>query len=88
VSCFLATLAKSGQCNRGKSQFSAVFYDGIPIAPGMSMMTAMCILGALAAAAFFTEMIALSTAPVGYQDETGFHFGQPSLTAFELEHRS
>jgi len=43
------------------------------------MMTVFCIVLALVAAGFFTEAIAASSAPVGYQDENGFHFGQPNL---------
>ena len=39
------------------------------------MMTTLFIFAALAAGGFFTEIIAASHAPLGYQDETGFHFG-------------
>jgi len=39
------------------------------------MMTTFFILTALAAAGLFTEIIAASNAPLGYQDETGIHFG-------------
>jgi len=42
------------------------------------MMTVFCMVLAFVAAGFFTEMIAASNAPLGYQDEKGFHFGQPS----------
>ena len=40
------------------------------------MMTFLTIALALSAAGFITEMIAANHAPFGYQDETGFHFGQ------------
>jgi hypothetical protein len=55
------------------------------------MMTVICIAFALLAAGLFTEMIAASSAPLGYQDETGFHFGRENLAAhaaFELENPS
>ena len=39
------------------------------------MMTTMLIVAALLAAGFFVEVIAATSAPVGYQDETGFHYG-------------
>ncbi len=55
------------------------------------MMTAFCITLAFVAAGMFTEMIAASAAPVGYQDEKGFHFGQPTgaqPTPFDIENPS
>lgn len=39
------------------------------------MMTTLLIVAALLAGAFFVEVIAASSAPVGFEDETGFHFG-------------
>jgi hypothetical protein len=39
------------------------------------MMTTLLIVASLLAAGFFVEIIAASSAPVGYEDETGFHFG-------------
>ncbi len=42
------------------------------------MMTTLFVLTALAAAGLFTELLAASRAPLGYQDETGFHFGHES----------
>jgi len=50
------------------------------------MMTFLLIVLALAAAGLITELIAASTAPLGYQDEKGFHYGieRPVLTE-ELE---
>jgi hypothetical protein len=39
------------------------------------MMTFLLIVLALAAAGLLTELIAASTAPLGYQDENGFHLG-------------
>lgn len=53
-------------------------------------MTTLFILAALAAAGLFTELSAASHAPLGYQDETGFHFG-PDFTSkqsFDLENPS
>jgi hypothetical protein len=41
------------------------------------MMTIFFVLLALVAAALFTEIIAANQAPFGYQDENGFHFGNP-----------
>lgn len=38
------------------------------------MMTTLLIVAAVLAAIFFVEMVAASHAPVGYEDETGFHF--------------
>ena len=39
------------------------------------MMTTLFVLTALVAAGLFTELLAANHAPLGYQDETGFHFG-------------
>lgn len=55
------------------------------------MMTVICITFALLAAGFFTEMIAASAAPLGYQDETGFHLGAEATAPhapFDLENPS
>ena len=41
------------------------------------MMTALCIFSALVLAGFLTEITAAKSAPLGYQDEFGFHLGQP-----------
>lgn len=46
-----------------------------------AMMTTLFILAALVAGGFFTEIIAASHAPLGYQDETGFHFGADNFYA-------
>ena len=54
------------------------------------MMTTLFVLTALAAAGLFTELLAASHAPLGYQDETGFHFG-PEFSqgqSFDLENPS
>jgi len=48
---------------------------GIATAFETAMMTVFCIVLALVAAGFFTEIIASSTAA---QDKTGFHFGRPA----------
>lgn len=55
------------------------------------MITVSCILFAFLAAGFFLEMTAVSAAPLGYQDEGGFHFGPPQgaqVMAGELENPS
>ena len=39
------------------------------------MMTFLLILLALTAGGLITELISAATAPLGYQDENGFHFG-------------
>ncbi len=68
------------------------FAHGIGPAWMGGMMTVFCMVLAFAAAGFFTEMIAASHAPLGYQDENGFHFGQPSAAAhsasFDIENPS
>ena len=54
------------------------------------MMTTLFVLTALASAGLFTELLAASHAPLGYQDEAGFHFG-PEFTgghSLELENPS
>jgi hypothetical protein len=54
------------------------------------MITTLFVLTALAAAGMFTELLAASHAPLGYQDETGFHFG-PEFThgeSLDLENPS
>lgn len=38
------------------------------------MMTTLLIVAAVLAAIFFVEIVAASRAPVGYEDENGFHF--------------
>ena len=49
------------------------------------MMTTLLIVAALLAGAFFVEVIAASTAPVGFEDETGFHFGPEETNAMSEE---
>jgi hypothetical protein len=49
------------------------------------MMTTLLVLTALAAAGLFTELFAASRAPLGYQDEAGFHFGPEFTTTQSLE---
>jgi len=49
-------------------------------------MTFLLIVLALTAAGLLTELIAASTAPLGYQDENGFHFGdEHSGSSDEME---
>ena len=43
-------------------------------------MTLLIISAALFAGGFFVEVISAATAPMGYQDEAGFHFGQEQTT--------
>jgi hypothetical protein len=53
------------------------------------MMTIFFIALALGTAGLITEMIAATHAPLGYQDESGFHFGnEPSGNASGLENPS
>ena len=42
------------------------------------MMTLFFIALALGTAGLITELVAATDAPFGYQDETGFHFGNES----------
>ena len=50
------------------------------------MMTFLLILLALLSAGLITELIAAAAAPLGYQDERGFHFGcEHPLKADEFE---
>ena len=44
------------------------------------MMTVMLILAALVAAVLFVELVSATQAPIGYQDEEGFHFGSERIT--------
>ena len=48
---------------------------GIPSAALVGMTTMFLIVLAILAAGFITEMVAVANAPIGYQDEEGFHFG-------------
>jgi len=47
------------------------------------MMTVMLILLALIAVGLISELIAVAKAPLGYQDESGFHFGRESAAGAE-----
>lgn len=49
------------------------------------MMTTLFIFTAVAAVGLFTEIIAASNAPLGYQDETGFHFGSEFISKQSLD---
>jgi len=49
------------------------------------MMTTLLIVAALLAGAFFVEVIAASSAPVGFEDETGFHFGPEETSTLAEE---
>lgn len=54
-------------------------------------MTVFFVLLAIFAAGLITELVAARRAPFGYQDESGFHFGNTtavSARAFELENPS
>lgn len=41
------------------------------------MITTLLVMIAAGSALLFTEIIAASDAPLGYEDESGFHFGNP-----------
>jgi hypothetical protein len=47
------------------------------------MMTVMFTLLAFIAIGLITELIAVAKAPLGYQDENGFHFGRESAAGAE-----
>jgi len=82
----------SGHDSRSGKQPASGFDHGTPAAPRWGIMTAFFILLALVAAGLMTELIAANQAPFGYQDESGFHFGddfsQPPSKMFELENPS
>ena len=64
--------------------------SGISAACLCPMITTLFVLTALASVGLFTELLAASHAPLGYQDETGFHFG-PEFTieqSLDLENPS
>jgi len=44
------------------------------------MMTVLLIVAALLAGGLFIELVSAATAPIGYQDEKGFHFGSDRAT--------
>jgi hypothetical protein len=44
-------------------------------------MTAVFVVFGLIAAGFGIGLIATASAPMGYEDETGFHFGQEEFTS-------
>jgi hypothetical protein len=55
------------------------------------MMTFLIIAAALFAAGFFVEIVSAATAPLGYQDDSGFHFGRETAAhadASEIENPS
>jgi hypothetical protein len=56
---------------------------GTIVAWHTAMMTTLLIVAALLAGVFFVEVIAASSAPVGYEDESGFHFGPEEVRAAE-----
>jgi hypothetical protein len=47
------------------------------------MMTLLTITAALFAVGFFAEVAAATTAPLGYQDENGFHFGRENFASVQ-----
>ena len=54
-------------------------------------MTLLIISAALLAAGFFVEVVSAAAAPLGYQDEYGFHFGREESALaekFEIENPS
>lgn len=56
---------------------------GIVAAALHSMMTTLLVLFALSVAGLLTELIA--SAPLGYEDESGFHFGTEQASNEEFE---
>ena len=66
------------------SGFTPLGY-GISVACLCSMMTTLFIFTAVAAVGLFTEIIAASNAPLGYQDETGFHLGSEFISKQSLD---
>ena len=54
------------------------------------MMTVFIVALAILAAGLITELVAANQSPFGYQDETGFHFGNPNPRPqiWELENPS
>ena len=54
---------------------------GIAGANCSCMISLLLIIAALFAAGLFVELISASSAPLGYQDETGFHFGREHATS-------
>jgi hypothetical protein len=55
------------------------------------MMTLLIITAALFAAGFFVEVLSAAAAPLGYQDESGFHLGRENSApaeASEIENPS
>ena len=45
------------------------------------MVSLLIIIAALFAAGLFVELVSAAAAPMGYQDETGFHFGREQGTS-------
>jgi hypothetical protein len=56
---------------------------GTPVAIKFFMIMVLIITAGLFAAAFFVEVVSAATAPFGYQDESGFHFGREYPTSAE-----
>jgi hypothetical protein len=54
------------------------------------MMTVLIVTLAIVAAGLITELVAANQAPFGFQDEAGFHFGNPNPCprVWELENPS
>jgi hypothetical protein len=49
---------------------------GTPVAEPRRVIAAIIIIG-FVATGLIIGLVATATAPLGYQDETGFHYGQP-----------
>jgi hypothetical protein len=56
---------------------------GTTTADSGGMMTVLLIAVALVAAGLIVELIAAAKAPLGYQDENGFHFGREQAAKAE-----
>jgi hypothetical protein len=52
-------------------------FHGTSVAKPTRVIVAITIVG-FVAAGLIIGLVATATAPLGYQDETGFHYGQPN----------
>ena len=59
---------------------------GIPTAQKLAMMAILNITLALVAAGLVVELFAAATAPLGYQDEKGFHLGSEKTGVTDESH--
>jgi Na+-driven multidrug efflux pump len=91
--CFLIVFCPAGpQVGAEKWTYSAQWKviwpsarHGTPAAVRFFMITLLIITAGLFAAGFFVEVVSAATAPLGYQDERGFHFGRENSEAEAFE---